>query len=259
MCEYGRVEPGDDGGRVNLIGTCFRTTSVSGDFMAVIPARGGSKRAPRKNIRPLGEKPLLAYTIAATRDAGLGNATFVSTEDAEIAAVAKTLGCAVIPRPDALATDAASTEIVLLHALDEAAKRGWHPRWILTLPPTSPFRRASTIRFFMDHAATSGVDCLLSLTETRASLWRQIPEGKIGRLFPDAPRRQQDRAPLYEENSAIYLTAVPALRATGSVLGTSQRGIAIDPVEGFDINSELDFVLADALRGVEPSLAPRLV
>jgi CMP-N,N'-diacetyllegionaminic acid synthase len=232
---------------------------VSGDFMAVIPARGGSKRAPRKNIRPLGEQPLLAYTIAAARDAGLGDATFVSTEDAEIAAVAKKLGSGVIPRPDALATDAASTEGVLLHALDEAAKQGWHPKWILTLPPTSPFRRASTIRFFVDCAAGSGVDCLLSLTETRASLWRSGADGKIARLFPDAPRRQQDRAPLYEENSAIYLTAVPALRATGSVLGTSLRGIAIDPIEGFDINSELDFLVAEALRGIEPSLAPRLV
>jgi CMP-N,N'-diacetyllegionaminic acid synthase len=232
---------------------------VSGDFMAVIPARGGSKRAPRKNIRPLGEKPLLAYTIAAAHEAGLGNATLVSTEDAEIAAVTKTLGCAVIPRPGELATDAASTEGVLLHALDEAAKQDWHPKWILTLPPTSPFRRASTIRFFMEHAAMSGVDCLLSLTETRASLWRRGANGKIARLSPDAPRRQQDRAPLYEENSAIYLTAVSALRATGSVLGTSRRGIAIDPVEGFDINSELDFILADVLRGVQPSLAPRLV
>jgi CMP-N-acetylneuraminic acid synthetase len=111
----------------------------------------------------------------------------------------------------------------------------------------------------MDHAATSGVDCLFSLTETRASLWHSGADGKIARLFPDAPRRQQDRAPLYEENSAIYVTAVPALRATGSVLGTSQRGIAIDPIEGFDINSELDFVIAEALRGAEPSLAPRLL
>jgi CMP-N,N'-diacetyllegionaminic acid synthase len=232
---------------------------VSGDFMAVIPARGGSKRVPRKNIRLLGEQSLLAYTIAAAREASLGDATLVSTEDPEIAAVAKKLGCNVIQRPDALATDAASTESVLLHALDEAANAGWHPKWILTLPPTSPFRRASTICFFMDHAATSGVDCLLSLTESRASLWRSGADGRIARLFPDAPRRQQDRAPLYEENSAIYLTAVPALRATGSVLGRSQRGVVIDPIEGFDINNELDFVAAEALRGIDPSLAPRLV
>ncbi|MBV9971053.1 MAG: pseudaminic acid cytidylyltransferase, partial [Xanthobacteraceae bacterium] len=103
---------------------------MSGDFMAVIPARGGSKRVPRKNIRPLGDRPLIAYTIAAAHAAGLGEATFVSTEDADVAAVAKEWDARILPRPEALATDAASTESVLLHALEEAAKRGWHPQWI---------------------------------------------------------------------------------------------------------------------------------
>jgi CMP-N-acetylneuraminic acid synthetase len=232
---------------------------VNRDFIAVIPARGGSKRAPRKNIRALGDRPLVAHTIAAAREAGLGEATLVSTEDGEIAAVAKQWGCRVVIRPDALATDQASTEGVLLHALDEAAEQGWHPEWILTLPPTSPFRRAATIRFFMDQAAAADVDCLLSLTETRASLWWRDAAGHIARLFPEAPRRQQDRAPLYEENSAIYLTRVAALRATGSVLGRSQRAVAIDPLEGFDINSELDLAIAGALLAVQPTLAPRLL
>ena len=227
--------------------------------MAVIPARGGSKRAPRKNIRPLGNRPLLAYTIAAAHEAGLGDATMVSTEDAEIAGTATCLGCRVLQRPHALATDAASTESVLLHALDEAAREGWHPKWILTLPPTSPFRRARTIRFFLDRAADAGVDCLFSVTETRADLWRCDVAGKIIRLFPDAPRRQQDRVPLYEENSAVYLTSVAALRATGSVLGKSQQAVAIDPLEGFDINSELDFAIASALVTAEPAMEPRLV
>jgi CMP-N,N'-diacetyllegionaminic acid synthase len=232
---------------------------LNGAFMAVIPARGGSKRAPRKNIRALGNRPLLAFTIAAAREAGLGDATRVSTEDAEIAETATRLGCRVLQRPDALATDTASTEGVLLHALDEAAKQGWHPKWILTLPPTSPFRRARTIRFFLERAADAGVDCLFSVTETRADLWRSDAAGKIARLFPDAPRRQQDRAPLYEENSAVYLTSVAALRATGSVLGKSQQAVAIDPLEGFDINSELDFAIAVALVTAEPAMEPRLV
>jgi CMP-N,N'-diacetyllegionaminic acid synthase len=232
---------------------------LNGAFMAVIPARGGSKRAPRKNIRPLGNRPLLAFTIDAARGAGLGDATLVSTEDAEIAGTATRLGCHVLQRPDALATDAASTESVLLHALDEAARQGWHPKWILTLPPTSPFRRARTIRFFLDRAADAGVDCLFSVTETRADLWRCDAVGKIIRLFPDAPRRQQDRAPLYKENSAVYLTSVAALRTTGSVLGKSQQAVAIDPLEGFDINSELDFAIASGLVTVEPAMEPRLI
>ena len=232
---------------------------MNGAFMVVIPARGGSKRAPRKNIRPLGNRPLLAFAIAAAVEAGLGDATRVSTEDSEIAATATRLGCRVLPRPDALATDLASTESVLLHALDEAAKQGWRPTWIMTLPPTSPFRRARTIRFFLDRASDAGVDCLFSVTETRADLWRCDAAGKIARLFPDAPRRQQDRAPLYEENSAVYLTTVAALRATGSVLGESQRAVAIDPLEGFDINSEFDFAIASALLAAEPAMEPRLV
>jgi len=230
---------------------------VTGALMAVIPARGGSKRAPRKNIRRLGEQPLLAFTIAAAREAGLGDATLVSTDDSEIADVATRLGCRVLPRPAALATDAASTEGVLLHALDEVAREGWYPKWLLTLPPTSPFRRAKTIRFFVDHVADADADCMFSVTETRSDLWRRDAAGTMVRLFPDAPRRQQDRAPLYEENSAIYLTSVAALRATGSVLGRSQRAVLIDPLEGFDINSELDFAVATALLGAEPTLEPQ--
>jgi CMP-N,N'-diacetyllegionaminic acid synthase len=232
---------------------------VIGSFMAVIPARGGSKRAPRKNIRWLGNRPLLAFTIAAAQEAGLGDATLVSTEDSEIAAAAQQSGCRVIPRPDAFATDLASTESVLMHALDEVAKKGWRPKWLLTLPPTSPFRRARTIRFFMDHVAESGADCLFSVTEIRASLWCCDAAKQIVRLDPDAPRRQQDRAPLYEENSAIYLTSIAALRATNSVLGNSQQAVAIDPLEGFDINSELDFTIAGALVDAQPGFEPRLV
>ncbi len=129
----------------------------------------------------------------------------------------------------------------------------------MTLPPTSPFRRAGTIRFFLDRAADAGLDCLFSITETRADRWCCDAAGKIARLFPGAPRRQQDRAPLYEENSAIYLTSVAALHATGSVLGKSQQAVAIDPLEGFDINSELDFAIANALVAAEPALEPRLV
>jgi CMP-N,N'-diacetyllegionaminic acid synthase len=227
--------------------------------MALIPARGGSKRVPLKNIRQLGGQPLIAYTIAAAREAGLGHATLVSTDSAEIAEAATRSGCRALPRPAALATDVASTEAVLVHALDEAEKEGWRPTWLLTLPPTSPFRRGRTIRFFIDHIEECRADCMFSVTESRAFLWRCDAAGAMAPLFPDAPRRQQDRAPLYEENSAIYLTSVAALRATGSVLGNIRQAVAIDPIEGFDINTELDFAIASALVGVAPAIEPRLV
>lgn len=232
-----------------------------GDILIVVPARGGSKRVPRKNIRPLAGKPLLAYTLAVAAEAGLAAMTYVSTEDAEIAAVARGAGTQVIDRPAALAADASSTEDTLLHAVDVVSQAGKTPDWVVTLPPTSPFRRAQTLQFFIAAARQGPADALLSLTESRGDYWRCDAAGALARLFPDAPRRQQDRQPLYEENSAIYVTATDALRRTGSVLGTQRRGIVIDALEGFDINNEGDFATAEALmaHGVTPQRQPTLL
>ena len=120
-----------------------RRRRLNGAFMAVIPARGGSKRAPRKNIRPLGNRPLLAYTIAAAIEAGLGDATLVSTEDAEIAAVATRLGCRVLQRPTRSRPMPPRPRAFCCTRSTRRRRQGWHPEWILTLPPTSPFRRAA--------------------------------------------------------------------------------------------------------------------
>ena len=168
---------------------------MTGDVIVVIPARGGSKRVPRKNIRPLAGKPLLAYAIKTAREAGFSDATLVSTEDAEIAAVAREHGAKVVDRPAALAADAASTEGVLLHAIEHVAQQGWQPTWVVTLPPTSPLRRAETLATFVSIARNNAADCCFSLTETRADFWRSDDGGKLVRLFPNAPRRQQDRNP----------------------------------------------------------------
>ncbi len=230
---------------------------MSDDFIAVVPARGGSARVPRKNIRLLAGRPLLGYTIAAAFAAGIGDRTFVSTEDGGIAEVARREGAQVIDRPAALAADTSSTDAVLLHALDVVAQCGRRPKWVLTLPPTAPFRRAATVQFFLNAAREFAVDALFSLTESRGDYWRCVG-GEIARLFPDAPRRQQDRSPLYEENSAIYVTATGPLRTTGSILGARRRGIVIDALEGFDINDETDFAQAEALlaHGIVPSRNP---
>ena len=96
----------------------------------------------------------------------------------------------------------------------------------------------------------------MSVTEDRGDYWQMSDrEGTISRLFADAPRRQQDRQPLYEENSAIYMTKCTALRETGSVLGKRVRGKTIDPLEAFDINTETDFRIAEAMALALPELA----
>lgn len=231
---------------------------MTGDVAIVIPARGGSKRVPRKNIRLLAGRPLLQYAVDTAAAAGLLDSVYVSTEDPEIAAVGAGGGARVVPRPEELCGDSVSTEAVLLHILDFVGKSGPIPTWLVTLPPTSPFRRAETLAFFVAAARSGQADAWLSLTESRGDYWRLDDAGRLSRLFPNASRRQQDRDPLYEENSAIYITRVDALRETDSVLGRECRGIVIDPLEGFDINTEADLAVAEALMssGHKPSRSP---
>ncbi|MHA2282062.1 MAG: hypothetical protein ACXAC5_14565 [Promethearchaeota archaeon] len=117
------------------------------------------------------------------------------------------------------------------------------------MPPTSPFRGAQTIKRSVDTALSLSfdVDSVFTVHENRGDFWRGNPRGNITRLFPDAPRRQQDREPLWEENSALYLTRVEVLKETGFILGRKMRAIPIDSLEGFDINTALDFTIAEAI------------
>jgi CMP-N,N'-diacetyllegionaminic acid synthase len=224
-------------------------TVAASDLWVVVPARGGSTRVPGKNLRLLAGRPLLAYTLQLVIDAGLRNRTVVSSDDNATLALAASFGIRGIERPPELATADASTESALLHALDALGAEGRGAEWVMTLPPTSPFRRAATVRELvaLARADPDAHDCLMTVTEDRRDLWRMAADGRLARLFPDAPRRQQDRTPLYEENSAVYLTRVSALRATRSVLGRSVRGVVIDPIEAWDINTETDLVVAEAL------------
>ena len=218
-------------------------------LLVFVPARGGSKRIPRKNIAPLAGKPLIGYTLDLCRGLGLLDRTVVSTEDDEIAAVARAGGADVLRRPLELAADNASTDSAMLHALSalEAEGRGFD--WVLTLPPTAPLRRGETVLRFLDaaRAAPAELDCLMSVTETRGDFWLRGADGRPRRLFPDAPRRQQDRAPLFEENSAIYLTRVAALRSSGLILGRSVELVPIDPLEAIDINTPADLAIVEAV------------
>ncbi len=222
--------------------------SPGDDTAVVIPARCGSVRVEFKNIRPLAGKPLLAYTVEAAL-AAFGSPPIVSTDCETIATVARALGARVIMRPPELGAATASTESALIHVLDVLALEGWQPTWIMTLPPTSPLRSTETIRRFRAEVqrCPDDQDCLMSVTENRGDFWRMSDGGAVERLFADAPRRQQDREAIFEENSAVYLTSVAALRETGSILGRRVRGLAIDLAEGWDINSALDFEIAEAL------------
>jgi len=220
------------------------------EIVAVIPARGGSKGIPGKNIRPLNGKPLLSYTIAAARDAAVARYVFVTTDSEEIAGVAIEWGAEVIMRPAAISHDTASTESALIHVLETVEKDySWKPGHVLTLPPTSPLRSAATIAEAVRQYRTvmGRHDALLTLSENRGDFWCRNREGNFERLFPDAPRRRQEREPLFLENSAVYITRAASLLETGSILGRNCTGFVIPDIEATDINEPIDLQWAEFL------------
>lgn len=220
--------------------------------LIVIPARGGSKGIPQKNIIPVCEKPLICYSMDLVEAANLENTDVaVSSDDLEILNVVSSYkGVHLIRRPKELAQDNSSTEDTLIHALEYMQKEmGKEYTSIITLQPTSPLRKKQTFIDFVREYEENfpRFDAYLSLTEDKTDYWRLGKDGSFRRLFPDAPRRRQDREALYAENSAYYITNVNALKTTKSVLGSHPGGFVISPIEGVDINEYSDVVFAESL------------
>ncbi len=220
------------------------------NYLFVIPARGGSKGIPKKNICLLCGKPLLAYSIEAVLAAGLDGDLAVSSDSDEILDVAERYeGITAIKRPEEISGDRASTESALLHAV--GYMREWFGREydaVVTVQPTSPLRTADTIRKFLKNFEenTAEYDAQLTLSEDRSDFWVRTDAGMFRRLYPDAPRRRQDRNPLYTENSCLYVTKTGSLSETSSVLGHRVNGFVIPPEEGVDINELKDLILAES-------------
>lgn len=220
--------------------------------LIVIPARGGSKGIPKKNIYPLNGKPLLSYTIELALSSKLDNTDIVvSTDSIEIKEVAQNFqNVYVIDRPSELASDTASTEDALLHSIDYMEKK-LNKKYdaVITLQPTSPLRKKETFVNFIDEfEKTCGrYDALLSLTEDRTDFWINNEDNSFSRLYKNAPRRRQERQPLYKENSAYYITLVESLRKTHSVLGSKVNGFVVSEIEGIDINEPIDIKIVESL------------
>lgn len=217
--------------------------------LLVVPARGGSKGINKKNIYPINGKPLLEYTLDVIKEAGLENTDIVvSTDSKEIKEIAlKSKGVIVIDRPDDISGDTSPTEEALLHAINFMEKKT-EKKYdaVITLQATSPLRRVETLRKFIQEYQKNypEYDALISLSETRNDYWIEFKDGKFERLYKNAPRRRQERKPIYIENGAYYITNVKALRKTHSVLGTHVNGFVISEIEGIDINEPADLLIA---------------
>jgi CMP-N,N'-diacetyllegionaminic acid synthase len=216
--------------------------------IGVIPARGGSKSIPLKNIKKLNGKPLIEYTIEVAIKSKMLDRIIVSTDHDEIAKVCKKYSeVDVFLRPDNLSIDTAKTEPVLLHVCDELQRsEGLIPDFVLTLEPTSPMRKVDTIRRCLELINRPHVDSVLAVTETR-EVYGQIKNGAYQHLIPNQPRRRQDRAPIYRESSTIYGTTLKVLRETNSVIGGEMSHLIVDKKEAIDINDIYDFMLAEVV------------
>ncbi len=215
--------------------------------VAVIPARSGSKGVPGKNVKLLAGRPLIAWTIEAALAARTIDRVIVSTDGEEIAAVACAHGAEVVRRPPELATDEATTESALLHVLDTLAAAGEpDPDYVVTLEPTSPLRSAALIDTCVRLAVERGAECVATVVENRACLGR-VEGGVYRALDPSAPRRRQLREPLFEESSTVWVTATATLRRRSSVLAETVHAVVASPWEAIDINTALDFVIAEAV------------
>jgi CMP-N-acetylneuraminic acid synthetase len=225
-------------------------------ILALVPARGGSKRLPGKNTRVLGGKPLIAWSIEAAQGLPEIVDIVVSTDDQGIAHIAHKAGASV-PwlRPAALATDEASSVDVALHALDFYESLHGPLDGLLLLQPTSPFRSRATLlrglEVFRMHAYRSVVGVSLASTHP---LWCFRIDG--GSMKPFVNRSQTDlRAqalpPAYALNGAFYLISPAELRASRSFCNEDTMPLVMDaPMEDVDIDTEMDWRWAEFLLGI---------
>jgi N-acylneuraminate cytidylyltransferase len=217
--------------------------------LAVIAARGGSKGLPRKNVLPVGGKPLIAWTIEAALASRRIDRTILSTDDDEIALVASRFGCEVpFRRPAALASDDAASIDVVLHAVDEVGE-GFD--WLVLLQPTSPLRQAADIDAAVDMCqGTSAPACVgvTQLEEPLAWVYGRDRDGELTALgLEEAVVRRQDAAQHVRLNGAVYVANVDALRRFRRFVMPGTRGYLMPRDRSVDIDDHTDLMIADAL------------
>lgn len=222
-------------------------------ILALILARVGSKRLPGKNIRILGGKPLIVWSIDVARDIPEIFDILVSTDDPVTAAVCTEAG-ALVPwlRPAVLATDAASSVDAALHALDWYEAEKGSVDGVLLLQPTSPLRTKETVRNGIELFGKNGQQAVLGVSPTHAHpMWTLKMEG--GYLVPfmqehGLETRSQDLPAAYVVNGSFYLISPAELRACRSLVGTKTIPLLIEsPQETLDIDTEWDFKMAESI------------
>jgi len=222
-------------------------------ILAVVPARGGSKGVPRKNIRPVAGKPLLAYTLEAALAAKAPDRVVVSSEDNEILELAGRLGAEPLTRPATLATDTTPGVAVLLHALE--CQPGYD--YVVLLQPTSPLRTAEDIDQAVRCCLEASAPLCVTVCLADKSPWWMFTSGEDERLRPvltgEIPSRRQDAPEVLVLNGAVYVASVPWLQRTGDLDYTAAVPYHMPLSRSLDIDTEddmryMEFLLSGSNR-----------
>lgn len=221
------------------------------DFLFVIPARGGSKGIPGKNIKELGGKRLICYAIDLARKFVPDNQICLSTDSLEIKNVAEAYGLNVpFLRPDELSTDKSGSREVLIHALDFYLKAGFSYKTIVLLQPTSPFRNFehlnTAFQLYDQH-----VDMVVSVLESDSNpyynLFEEDESGYLRQSKPGHYTRRQDCPKVYQYNGAIYLINADSLRKYPMNKFEKIIKFEMDKVSSVDLDTPLDWDWAEFL------------
>lgn len=184
---------------------------------AIIPARGGSKQVPRKNLSRVGGVPLIVRAVRAAAAAEGVDIVVVTTDDDEIAAVSAAAGAHVVRRPPELSGDTASSESAVLHALDELEREGIPVDIVVFVQATSPFIPSEGIDEAIEQVRSGSYDSVFSAHETYGFLWARAADASAGAVNHDAAHRprRQDREPHYLETGAFYAFGTEGFRRAG--------------------------------------------
>lgn len=225
--------------------------------IAVIPARGGSKGVPMKNIRKINGIPLIAYTIKAAKDSGKFDEVIVSTDSEEIADIAVKSGANVpFIRPQDISGDLVSSDAVIKHALEYMKSKGNSYDVVCKLQPTSPLRNANHIIEAFDLFQNKKADFVVSFCECEHSpLWSGVlgKDNSIDKFMDNIDKGacRQELPTYYRLNGAIYLAKTTSFFENGSFIGKNGFAYIMTQEDSIDIDSELDFKMAELLMKKE--------
>ncbi len=219
-----------------------------------IPARGGSKGVPGKNIREIAGKPLIVHSIDYALSSDAVRKVWVSTDSDDIAAIARSAGAEILQRPAELSGDTATTESAVKHALDVLDDRKEAPDILVLLQATSPYRPAGSLDLILKHFQTGGYDSLLTLSPTHRFFWSLKGDRAEAQYdYLHRPRRQDMSSEdiRYVENGSLYCFSTDHFRQLGNRLGGRIGYYIFDEEFAYEIDSVSDFLFLESLMKKE--------